>query len=222
MNNILGIDLNAYRGNLNDADFDKLHEAGCRFIGLRVSVGGEGDATAGPYVEMARARGWVTFGYHYLKSYEGDNNAQNGYEQGQLYAARAEMFDLDGHFLDVEDSGLKWNEVVHAAEAMRAGLHSALGLYSRRSFYEPKFGKMPPIFDFEWWADYRDAGPQGVWLAQWEAWASATHDHRPGPLWQFTDELKWKRTDTDGKRSVDGNVYEGTQVALLRYLQGRV
>jgi len=219
--NILGIDLNAWRPNVTEDEFDKLHGLGCRFIGVRVSANNEADWTAEKFVDMARARGWVTFGYHYLSADKGDSNLQNGYEQGRVYAEAASALDLDGHFLDVEDGDTQWADVVAAVERMRAGTGEAIGLYSRRSFFEPKFGERDDIFDFEWMADYREA-PNGVWLAKWEEFAAEAESDEA--LWQFSDELKWRYDKADGTkatRSVDGNLFAGSQVDLLYYLKGR-
>jgi len=215
---ILGIDLSKWRENVDDEDFDKLHANGCRFLGVRVSVGLEADETAIKFIDMARARGWVTMGYHYLTAVKGDANDENGWEQGKFYGTRANMLDLDGHFLDVEDPDTSWADVIHAVEQMRANLTftNGVGLYSRKSFFVPKFGDRPDVFDSEWWADYR-GGKR--WLADWET-TPEQEQYRPGPLWQFTDELKWKRP-SGGQRSVDGNVFTGTQLDLLRYFGGK-
>jgi len=218
---ILGIDLSAWRSGVTPAEFAKLHEGGCRFLGVRVSSGRNADDTAAGFVQMARAHGWVTFGYHYLSAAKGDPDPDvEGHIQGGLYADRALMLDLDGHFLDVEDADLKWGHVIHAVHAMRKSGITSVGLYSRQSFYGPKFegavGVADRVFDCEWWADYRGGSR---WLGNWQT-SEAEEKYRPGALWQMTDKFRYRRPDAEGTRSIDGNVFVGTQQALMRYLKG--
>ena len=213
MSELLGIDLSEHRANISEADFDKLHEGGCRFLGVRVSVGDRLDETAERFAMMAQERGWVTIGYHYLTAEQ--NVGEAGFQQGALFAAQAADLDLDGYVLDVEATGLKWSAVIHAVAAMRQYGLGSVGLYSRRSYYQPNFGKYPDPFDWEWWADYRGGSR---WLGNWQT-QPEDEQYRPGPLWQFSDKFHW--SDPDGEKraeSVDGDVFQGTQLDLLRYM----
>lgn len=227
MAELLGIDLNSYRADLTGQDFDRLHDAGCRFLGQRLtvahSVSGElvRDETASRYIGLARARGWTVFGYAYLNPRDGMKTEpdRDGYEQGRFYADTAGMYRLDGQFLDVEAASIRQPHIVHANIGMRQGFIDdmcALGLYSRDNVMSKFDPLVRGLFDYEWFARYVDGA---VWLNDWQT-KPEQETSRTGRLWQKTETLRWRIT-IDGKkvtRSVDGDVFDGTQQQLLRYL----
>jgi GH25 family lysozyme M1 (1,4-beta-N-acetylmuramidase) len=205
-NEILGIDLSEYRPNLNDEDFDKLQDKGLGFVFTRLTLDSDYvDPSAKRYVRMAESRGLVTGVYHFLKP--NLDNDLDGFGSG---AAQAQNFlnaleDLDDKpdflWLDVEQAGVKWSQISQFVERVRSATGGCIGLYTRETFYEPRFGDKPAIFDYTWYARYTE---DTRWLANW-ATPSEEESKRPdADFWQFTDDFRWQ--SEDGRESVDGNV----------------
>ena len=225
-NEILAIDLSEHRAGLTRAEFRVLHEGGCRALGVRVSIAHSesgdlhADATAAQYVAWARGFGWVAYGYCYLNPrvgmrYDADTD---GDAQGRFYAKIAAPLDLDGHYLDVEESGVKRAHIVYAVAAMRQGLRServaAVNLYSSLAVMK-RFPDLPGIFDGgTWYANYGIASA----ARSLDDWATPPdrEQYRDARLHQFGG-LQYVRPN-HRKRSVDGNVFFGTQQQLLGYM----
>lgn len=200
---ILGIDLNAYRPDLNADDFDKLQAAGLGFVFNRLTLGEDYiDPTAKRYLRVAEDRGLVTGVYHYMKATPETDPADDGVQQAIHFLDAIDRLDdqPDFLFLDVEESGIKWGHVIHFVERVRANF-MRLGLYSRETFYEPRFGEKPDVWDYKWYAHYTD---DGRWLADWHTPPEQEPKRPEAEFWQFADNFKWR--SPDGKESVDGNV----------------
>ncbi len=233
MTELLGIDLSLHRDTLKRADFEKLHDAGCRFLGVRVSVGrsDEGiivsDPTAARYVDLGRAFGWIVFGFHYLNPREemrGEAD-RDGYQQGAYYGVEASRLGLDGHFLDVEEAGIKQPHIVHANIAMRMGLATPVHLYSSDLVMERYDPLVRDLFDpGEWTALYAKnlGGHSYRWLNDWATPAELQAIAARHRLWQF-GRLRYRITINGRRkyRSIDGDVWQGTQRQLLDYLRAR-
>jgi GH25 family lysozyme M1 (1,4-beta-N-acetylmuramidase) len=201
---ILGIDLNVYRPGLDRDDFTKLRDNGCGFVFTRLSLGVDyADPTAQRYMRMAEGMGLVTGVYHYLKDTGlGDDNNIDGMEQAHQFLESIDTLDdqPDFLFLDVEESGIKWGHIVSFVERVRSNF-LRIGLYTRETYWEPRFGDKPDIFDYRWYAHYTE---DNRWLADWRTPPEQEGKRPDAEFWQFTDDFKWK--SPDGKESVDGNV----------------
>lgn len=219
---ILGIDLNAYRPNLTRADFEKLAEGGCQFLFNRLSLGTTTyDETAPQYLPMAEDQGWVTGVYHYLKATPDTDPLEDGAEQAAFFLESIDELTRtpDFIFLDVEEHGLEWGHIVGWVERVRAAV-MAVGLYTRETYYEPRFGDKPDIFDYRWLANY--IGTEKRWLSDWRTPAEVERYRPDAEVWQFTDAFQWK-SPSGPIRSVDGNVASvRSQKAMLDLTTQRI
>lgn len=213
---ILGIDLSKHRNDLTQDEFLHLHEKGVRFLFTRISSDYSGaDPTAQRYLRWAGMLGWVTGGYHFLDRNKdrSDKPTWDGVRQANMYATAQEAIigngvECDLDFVDVEAQGIPYNMVLSYVNEMRILGYESVGLYTRLSYWNAKFGDQPNPTDFSWLADYRGGSR---WLNNWQT-SEEDEQWRPSRLWQF-GPLRYRY---EGKnRSIDGNVFQGTQVELL-------
>lgn len=224
MDEMLGIDLSAWRPDLNTDDFDKLQEKGLSFVFNRLTLGNAyADPTAERYLSEAEDRGLVTGVYHFMKA-PGDADPQwDGRRQAEWFVNRirnlaARGVQPDFYFLDVEEDGITWGQIIHFVEDFRAALGLRIGLYTRETFYEPRFGDKPNIWDYLWFARYTD---DKRWLNDWRTPASEESKRPDAEFWQFTDDFKWG--SPDGRESVDGNIgHFATMKQMLRLVAPRI
>lgn len=222
---LLIIDLNEHRSGVTKGEFTRLHRGGCRGLGVRVSVAYSeqgimhADPTAPGYVKKARALGWVVFGYHYLNPRDGFPAKADAYEQGQFYAMMAAPLDLDGHFLDVEEPGIRRQHNEYATLAMRQGLRHqrvrGVGLYSSEVIMARYPDQRGVLWDSEWLANY--GKPPAARTLDDYATPPEREQYRDGPMHQF-GHLAYTRPN--GRlRAVGGNVWQGTQRSLMEYMR---
>lgn len=216
----LGFDLSIHRAQIKPSDFDKLLAAGARFMSTRVSLGNPGntahpgylDTTAKKFLGYADQRGLIRTGFHFFVPTPDTNAIQDGQQQAELYLSGLPPVPLDGHFLDLEVSGVKQGHVMGFAERIRrAGL--TLGVYSRPSWWKSRYRDMPwmeELFDYQWWAYYTKSHT----LDDWHTPPEEAED-RPGRMWQY-GYIK-----DPGNFAIDGNVFVGKRAQMLKWLGAR-
>lgn len=197
----LGIDLSENRSGLDEADFDKLHKHGVRFLITRATRGTDyWDPTGAEYLGWARRRGWVALHYHFM-------DPRNGREQAENYAwnIRPKVGVVDIEAVDITTHHI----LDFCAQARRH--FDTLGVYTRRDLWVSRgYPPISDLFDFEWIADW--TAPR-VNLSKWEDSIPTSPVSR---LQQFTDSLRFD--SPYGWHSIDGNVFQGTQFQLAEYV----
>jgi len=200
MTQTLGIDLSEWRSSLWGPQFDKLDRGGVRFCFTRATRGAEyHDPTMARYLRLSHERGWVNGIYHFLEN--ADPLAQ--FRNFRSYAPH----DADAYVLDVEQFGLKyWQVAVWVALFRKYYPGKKLGLYTRQTYLDARdWAGVKELFDY-------------LWLARWTGprWLSSTEEiPTVGRLEQFgTLKYGWK----GGVKGIDGNVFNGTPVELMRFV----
>lgn len=223
---VRGLDMSSWQP--ENLDWQKIYDAGARFIILRCSVGTARDKEFADKLRGARSAGLVVGAYQFMKPGTDawlTKQALIAYE----HCKQAGFFDVPEHerfpvVMDIEKNLEGPDETPNTADDVKADDHMA-------EFFadalENLFGEVPILYSFTpylsthkisvprcqyWGADWR---PQGL-LTVHEGWTNYLIHQYQG------DTGRWPGVTTNGKPApVDLNRFNGDDAVFRRYLQTR-
>lgn len=209
-------DISEYQGydGMPGRKWDRLVKKGAIGVIIRSSIGGKADRAWQQNLASARARKLIIAGYHYLQPGDIEGQADLFVSLLEQGASGTTARILPG-WLDVEQAGLTRRDVIRFVRRFRQGAPKGafLGIYSSAAKWRWLTGNLDAgeLFDGQWSAYYLD-----------RAWVVA--DVMPTPasrwgglkvdLWQF-GKLFIGASGSPNRSFVDGNVFDGDELALL-------